>query len=115
MEETFGSTCHGAGRACSRNNSRNNLQYQQVLDALKTKGISIRWGRAGQGRAGRQQMHSQHKQTRTVPVELKDLRLRGELLQLALKTAHPALPPLFTCSLRPPFPRPAAGLPAPSW
>eukprot|EP00891_Asterochloris_glomerata_P004151 jgi/Astpho2/4151/e_gw1.00063.70.1_t len=51
MRETFGSTCHGAGRARSRNNSRNKLDYQQatcllaclqVLDALKTKGISIR-------------------------------------------------------------------------
>lgn len=42
MEETFGSTCHGAGRARSRNNSRNKLDYQDVLDNLKTKGISIR-------------------------------------------------------------------------
>ena len=42
MEETFGSTCHGAGRARSRNNSRNKLDYQDVLDKLKTKGISIR-------------------------------------------------------------------------
>lgn len=42
MEETFGSTCHGAGRARSRNNARNKLDYQQVLDALKTKGIAIR-------------------------------------------------------------------------
>ncbi|PSC67470.1 hypothetical protein C2E20_8856 [Micractinium conductrix] len=42
MEETFGSTCHGAGRARSRNNSRNKLDYQHVLDALKTKGIAIR-------------------------------------------------------------------------
>eukprot|EP01025_Chloroclados_australasicus_P046696 TRINITY_DN5153_c0_g2_i2.p1 TRINITY_DN5153_c0_g2~~TRINITY_DN5153_c0_g2_i2.p1 ORF type:complete len:527 (+),score=62.11 TRINITY_DN5153_c0_g2_i2:58-1581(+) len=42
MQETFGSTCHGAGRARSRNNSRNNLDYQDVLDALNTKGISIR-------------------------------------------------------------------------
>ncbi|EFN58446.1 hypothetical protein CHLNCDRAFT_55997 [Chlorella variabilis] len=42
MGETFGSTCHGAGRARSRNNSRNKLDYQQVLDALKTKGIAIR-------------------------------------------------------------------------
>ena len=65
MTETFGSTCHGAGRARSRNNSRNKLDYQvwapaahacvlfcalirggarrqDVLDALKTKGISIR-------------------------------------------------------------------------
>ena len=59
MEETFGSTCHGAGRARSRNNSRTKLDYQarsccelhpcashlppqEVLDKLKTKGISIR-------------------------------------------------------------------------
>eukprot|EP01112_Ceratiomyxa_fruticulosa_P018462 TRINITY_DN589_c0_g3_i2.p1 TRINITY_DN589_c0_g3~~TRINITY_DN589_c0_g3_i2.p1 ORF type:complete len:507 (-),score=83.70 TRINITY_DN589_c0_g3_i2:206-1726(-) len=42
MEETFGSTCHGAGRALSRNKSRNNLSYEDVLNALKEKGISIR-------------------------------------------------------------------------
>ena len=30
MQETFGSTCHGAGRARSRNNSRSKLDYQQV-------------------------------------------------------------------------------------
>lgn len=30
MQETFGSTCHGAGRARSRNNSRNKLSYQEV-------------------------------------------------------------------------------------
>jgi tRNA-splicing ligase RtcB len=32
MQETFGSTCHGAGRARSRNNSRNKLDYQAGLD-----------------------------------------------------------------------------------
>lgn len=42
MEETFGSTCHGAGRAQSRNKSRKNLEYTEVLDALAKKGISIR-------------------------------------------------------------------------
>lgn len=42
MKDTFGSTCHGAGRARSRNSSRNKLAYQQVLDALKAKGIAIR-------------------------------------------------------------------------
>lgn len=42
MAETFGSTCHGAGRAQSRNKSRNKLGYEAVLDALKTKGIAIR-------------------------------------------------------------------------
>lgn len=53
MAETFGSTCHGAGRARSRNNSRHKLDYQQVLDALKTKGIAIRVARCVWGEAGR--------------------------------------------------------------
>eukprot|EP01104_Vermistella_antarctica_P020341 TRINITY_DN8672_c0_g1_i1.p1 TRINITY_DN8672_c0_g1~~TRINITY_DN8672_c0_g1_i1.p1 ORF type:complete len:507 (-),score=90.38 TRINITY_DN8672_c0_g1_i1:167-1687(-) len=42
MKETFGSTCHGAGRIMSRNKSRRTLAYQDVLDNLKAKGISIR-------------------------------------------------------------------------
>jgi hypothetical protein len=52
MRETFGSTCHGAGRACSRNHSRTKLDYTQVLEALKTKGIAIRWGQEGGRLAG---------------------------------------------------------------
>lgn len=42
MRETFGSTCHGAGRALSRNKSRNNLDYGDVLKRLEDMGISIR-------------------------------------------------------------------------
>ena len=42
MEETFGSTCHGAGRARSRAGSRRSLNYTEVLDDLARKGISIR-------------------------------------------------------------------------
>eukprot|EP00808_Paulinella_micropora_P021191 g60218.t1 len=42
MLQSFGSTCHGAGRAMSRNKSRRQLDYQGVLAALKEKGISIR-------------------------------------------------------------------------
>lgn len=42
MAETFGSTCHGAGRAQSRNASRRELHYEEVLAALAAKGISIR-------------------------------------------------------------------------
>ena len=37
---TFDAT--STGRARSRNNSRHKLDYQQVLDALKAKGIAIR-------------------------------------------------------------------------
>jgi len=42
MAETFGSTCHGAGRALSRHSSRKSLGYQEVLANLAKKGISIR-------------------------------------------------------------------------
>lgn len=42
FRETFGSTCHGAGRATSRNAARHKLDYHQVLEGLKTKGIAIR-------------------------------------------------------------------------
>eukprot|EP01119_Soliformovum_irregulare_P018734 TRINITY_DN5799_c0_g1_i3.p1 TRINITY_DN5799_c0_g1~~TRINITY_DN5799_c0_g1_i3.p1 ORF type:complete len:261 (+),score=71.19 TRINITY_DN5799_c0_g1_i3:165-947(+) len=42
MAETFGSTCHGAGRAMSRNKSRRALTPQDVMDELAAKGISIR-------------------------------------------------------------------------
>lgn len=42
MQATFGSTCHGAGRALSRNKSRNTLSYLDVLNKLKEQNISIR-------------------------------------------------------------------------
>jgi len=42
MEETFGSTCHGAGRAMSRNKSRRALTHTEVLNQLQQQGISIR-------------------------------------------------------------------------
>ncbi|XP_057297304.1 RNA-splicing ligase RtcB homolog [Hydractinia symbiolongicarpus] len=42
MIETFGSTCHGAGRALSRAKSRRNINYLEVLDRLKEMGIAIR-------------------------------------------------------------------------
>lgn len=42
MTETFGSTCHGAGRALSRNQSRKKLKHDEVLERLRENGISIR-------------------------------------------------------------------------
>lgn len=42
MKETFGSTCHGAGRAMSRTKSRKMLDYRDVLRNLENKNISIR-------------------------------------------------------------------------
>lgn len=42
FKETWGSTCHGAGRAMSRNKSRNALSYVEVLEKLQAKNISIR-------------------------------------------------------------------------
>lgn len=42
MRQTFGSTCHGAGRAQSRHKTRHNLNPHEVLQKLKEKGIAIR-------------------------------------------------------------------------
>lgn len=42
MRSSFGSTCHGAGRALSRSKSRRNLDWNEVLQNLNEKGISIR-------------------------------------------------------------------------
>uniref|UniRef100_A0A7S3QAF7 RNA-splicing ligase RtcB homolog n=1 Tax=Chaetoceros debilis TaxID=122233 RepID=A0A7S3QAF7_9STRA len=42
MHATCGSTCHGAGRALSRNASRKTLNKDDVLKYLKDKDISIR-------------------------------------------------------------------------
>uniref|UniRef100_A0A914HVV0 RNA-splicing ligase RtcB homolog n=1 Tax=Globodera rostochiensis TaxID=31243 RepID=A0A914HVV0_GLORO len=42
LNETFGTTCHGAGRAMSRAKSRRALGFDEVLDRLKQQGISIR-------------------------------------------------------------------------
>ena len=42
MIDTFGSTCHGAGRALSRNASRKRLDSKQILQHLKKRNICIR-------------------------------------------------------------------------
>jgi len=44
MEETFGSTCHGAGRVQSRGASRRSLRGVDVADELKTRGITVKAG-----------------------------------------------------------------------
>lgn len=42
LVETFGTTCHGAGRALSRAKSRRTITWDSVIDDLKKKEISIR-------------------------------------------------------------------------
>eukprot|EP01129_Flabellula_baltica_P016018 TRINITY_DN8359_c0_g1_i1.p1 TRINITY_DN8359_c0_g1~~TRINITY_DN8359_c0_g1_i1.p1 ORF type:complete len:501 (+),score=111.25 TRINITY_DN8359_c0_g1_i1:22-1524(+) len=42
MQETFGSTCHGAGRRMSRTQSRKELSKKGVRKRLRNKGITIR-------------------------------------------------------------------------
>lgn len=44
MQETFGSTCHGAGRALGRSKTRKLLQPEDVIAGLNAKGIQIRVG-----------------------------------------------------------------------
>lgn len=42
MEETFGSTCHGAGRAMSRHAAKKNISADQLIDQLLKKGVRVR-------------------------------------------------------------------------
>ncbi len=44
MRETFGSTCHGAGRMMSRAAAKRQLQGREVLAELQAKGIQVRAG-----------------------------------------------------------------------
>lgn len=46
MEETFGSTCHGAGRTMSRMKAKKTLDYNKIKKELDDKGIVIRAGSA---------------------------------------------------------------------
>lgn len=42
METTFGSTCHGAGRALSRSAALRGLTCQEVMQSLKARGIILK-------------------------------------------------------------------------
>lgn len=42
LKQTWASTCHGAGRAKSRNSSRNSLDYQHIIQRLEEQHISLR-------------------------------------------------------------------------
>ena len=42
MKETFGSTCHGAGRVQSRAAAKKQLRGRDVLETLRAHGITIR-------------------------------------------------------------------------
>jgi tRNA-splicing ligase RtcB len=44
MKESFGSTCHGAGRVKSRAAAKRQLRGRVVLDELESRGITIRTG-----------------------------------------------------------------------
>jgi len=44
MKETFGSTCHGAGRLQSRSAAKRHLSGRQVLESLESRGITVRAG-----------------------------------------------------------------------
>ena len=44
MRETFGSTCHGAGRMMSRAAAKKQLRGKDVLNSLERQGITVRAG-----------------------------------------------------------------------
>jgi tRNA-splicing ligase RtcB len=47
MKETFGSTCHGAGRVQSRTAAKRSLRGSDVIRALAAKGITVKAGSMG--------------------------------------------------------------------
>ncbi|MDD5127378.1 MAG: RtcB family protein [Dehalococcoidales bacterium] len=47
MKETFGSTCHGAGRMQSRTAAKKHQSGREVLNALQARGITVRTGSLG--------------------------------------------------------------------
>jgi len=44
MEESFGSTCHGAGRVLSRHAAMRSLRGKDVAQDLKRRGITVKTG-----------------------------------------------------------------------
>ena len=44
MEESFGSTCHGAGRVLSRGAAKRSLKGRDVLRELEERGITVKAG-----------------------------------------------------------------------
>jgi tRNA-splicing ligase RtcB len=44
MAQTFGSTCHGAGRTMSRTKAKKTVRGEELRDELKQQGISVRAG-----------------------------------------------------------------------
>jgi tRNA-splicing ligase RtcB (3'-phosphate/5'-hydroxy nucleic acid ligase) len=42
MKESFGSTCHGAGRALSRNKALKTLLAENIMNALRAKGVVMK-------------------------------------------------------------------------
>jgi len=47
MQETFGSTCHGAGRMQSRSAAKRSLRGADVAQAMAARGITVRAGSMG--------------------------------------------------------------------
>jgi len=43
MEETFGSSCHGAGRVMSRNSAKKSCRGRRIHEELAARGIIVRW------------------------------------------------------------------------
>jgi tRNA-splicing ligase RtcB len=46
MKDTFGSTCHGAGRRMSRSEAKRTINYEQMRRALEAYGVVVRGGSA---------------------------------------------------------------------
>jgi tRNA-splicing ligase RtcB len=59
MEQSFGTTCHGAGRQKSRTAARKSLSSRELLDQLAARGVTVR-------------VHSKNLLTEEAPQAYKD-------------------------------------------
>ena len=59
MEQSFGTTCHGAGRQKSRTAARKSLNSRELLDQLAARGVTVR-------------VHSKNLLTEEAPQAYKD-------------------------------------------
>ena len=70
MKASFGSTCHGAGRALSRSKALRTLGSRTVMDALRAQGVVVK-------------VASKHLISEEAPASYKDVDAVAETCEVA--------------------------------
>ena len=78
MQETFGSTCHGAGRVLSRGEAKRRLEEVNIEARLNAKGIQVR----AQSKSGLAESSEAYKDVQDVVHVLQDAGIANVVAQL---------------------------------